>query len=119
MDADCELTRRCARLRGDAGAAGSRNVGSRRYVTSRDDRGLRRMALPGRIDQPVEGSAVAAGRAVGAESLHRIVVAMHDVGNGIRRERQQQADEHDSQPGGGPGNGCARQVENGHIAGRT
>lgn len=48
----------------------------------------------GRIDQAVEGRAVTASRAMGRE--RDIVMSMNDMGDGIQRERQQQADEGDS-----------------------
>lgn len=93
MTTDCELSRRPARLRGDGGAEGNRNIGNRRYISNDGDGGDGREALFGSIDQPVEGGAVAASRAVGAKCFDGIVVLMDDVGDRIHRERQQHADE--------------------------
>lgn len=50
----------------------------------------------GRIDQAVESGAIAAGRAMGGGLSRDIVMSMNDMGDGIQRERQQQADEGDS-----------------------
>ncbi len=57
---------------------------------------MRRVALLGGIDQPVEGGTVAARRTMGAERFDRIVVLVDDVGDRIHRKRQQQADERSS-----------------------
>lgn len=109
---NCELSRRAARLRCGNATKCNRSGRQRRDGTDHHDGGDRRIALFGRIDQAIERGAVAAGRAVGAEGLNRVVMPVDDMGDGIQRERQQQADECDSQPG----RGSPRQMENGHIA---
>ena len=116
MDTDCELSRRSARLRDEEGAGRNRVGAGGCYITCGYRRSERRIALLGSVDQPVESGTVAARRSVGAESLDRIVVRVHDVSDRIHRERQQQADEYSSQPGRRPAETTARQLEDGHIA---
>lgn len=97
MSANCELSRRAARLRGDDGAKNSGAIGNRDDITGEHGRRDCRIALLGRIDQAVEGGTVAAGRAVHPEAgFDRIVVPVHDMGHRIHGERQQQADERGS-----------------------
>lgn len=97
METNCELSRRGARLRGDDGAERNRKFGNRCYISGEGDRADGCEALLGSIDEPVEGGTVTASRAMRAEGgFDRIVVLMHDMGDRIHRERQQQADEGDS-----------------------
>lgn len=101
-------------MRDDGGAEGNGSVGGRRYITG-DNGGVdRRVALLGRIDQRIEGGTVAAGRTMRAPRFGRFVVLMHDMGNRIHGERQQQAGERRLQPGWW----ISCQVEDGHTPGR-
>jgi hypothetical protein len=116
MDTDCELSRRSARLRGEAGVGRNRNGTGRCHITGGYQRSERRIALLGSVDQAVESGTVATRWSVRPECLDRIVVRVHDVGDRIHREGEQQADEHGSQPGGRPAERTARQLQDGHIA---
>lgn len=97
-------------MRGEAGADRDGKLSHRRDISGDDGRGERRVIVLGCIDQAVEGGAVAASRAMGGLSRD-IVMSMNDMGHGIQRERQQQADEGDSQPGGR----FSGQMKYGHI----
>lgn len=96
---NCELSRRRARLGGGAGTEGNGSVSDRRDITGNDGCGQRCVTMLGRIDDAGEGGAVAAGRAMRRQGLNGVVVPMHDMRDGIQRERQQQGGECDSQPG--------------------
>lgn len=77
-------------------AKGESGLGNRRYISSDEDRRQRRMAVLGRIEQSIEGGAVATRRSMSGRRLHAGVVPMDDVSDRIQRERQQQAHEDDS-----------------------
>jgi hypothetical protein len=109
---NCELSRRPARLRGGNATECDRSGRQRGDDTGHQSGGDRGIALFGSIDETIERGTVGAGRTVRAEGLNRVVMLVDDMGDGIQRERQQQADECDSQPG----RGSPRQMENGHIA---
>jgi hypothetical protein len=96
VEANCWLQRRTARLRGEAGADRDRKLSDRRDISGDDGDGERRVVVLGRIDQAVESGAIAASRAMGGGLRRDIVMSMNDMGDGIQRERQQQADEGDS-----------------------
>ena len=96
LETNCGLSRRAARLRGEAGAECGGDLGNRRDISGNDDRGQRAVAMLGRIDEPIEGCAVAARRAMGRGRFDDVVVAVNDVRDGIQRERQHHGDERSS-----------------------
>lgn len=96
VEANCWLQRRTARLRGEAGADRGGKLSHRRDISGDDGGGDRRVIVLGRIDQAAEGGAVAASRAMSGGLSRDIVMPMNGMGDGIQRERQQQADEGDS-----------------------
>lgn len=96
MTTDCELSRRCARLRADDGAEGNGNFGNRRYISGNGAGRDGREALFWRIDQAVEGGTIAAGRTMGGERFDGGVVLVDDMGDRVHGKRQQQADERSS-----------------------
>lgn len=82
-------------MRSEAGAGRERKLINRRDISGDDGCGERRVAMLGRIDQAVESRAVTASRSVYRLNSD-VVMPMNDMGDGIQRERQQQADEGDS-----------------------
>lgn len=79
------------------GANRNRELRDRRDVTGNEHGRERRIFMLGRIDEPVEGGAVAARRAM--RRLRRfdaVVMPMHHMRHRIQRKRQHHGDEEDS-----------------------